>query len=162
MTFCSTNNFLLMKLLPIHCSWGAPISEKRPKSRILHYITKKVDFRNNGFRAKRGAVWRLASWGMAFLLKQLCSRTTFIYHKKFAWERYKTWGVTPGVVDRAADYGHKGPGFESWPHQKSFRDGSCGTEFWQILLHWRLSGAILKGLNTSLEFTTLLEFLSYA
>ena len=22
-------------------------------------------------------------------------------------------GVTPGVVDRAADYGHKGPGFES-------------------------------------------------
>ena len=112
MTFCSKNNFLLMKLLPIHCSWGAPISEKRPKSRILHYITKKVDFRRNGFRAKRGAVWRLVSWGMAFLLKQFCSRTTFVYHKKFEWERYKTYPVQfvrsiapqPGNAERKVGY----------------------------------------------------------
>ena len=93
MTFFSTNNFLLMKLLPIHCSWGAPFSEKRPKLQVTDYITKKVDFRNNGFRAKMRHVWRLASWGMAFLLKQVCSRTTFVYHKKSEWERYKTYPV---------------------------------------------------------------------
>ena len=30
---------------------------------------------------------------MAFLLKQVCSRTTFVYHKKSEWERYKTYPV---------------------------------------------------------------------
>ena len=82
-----------MKLLPIHCSRGSPFSEKRPKLQVTDYITKKVDFRNNGFRAKMRHVWRLASWGMAFLLKQVCSRTTFVYHKKSECERYKTYPV---------------------------------------------------------------------
>ena len=30
---------------------------------------------------------------MAFLLKQVCSKTTFVYHKKSEWERYKTYAV---------------------------------------------------------------------
>ena len=80
--------------MPIYCSWGAPFSEKRPKLQVTDYITKKVDFRNNGFRVKMRHVWRLASWGTAFLLKQVFStRTTFVYHKKSEWERYITYPV---------------------------------------------------------------------
>ena len=129
-----------MKLLPIHCSWGAPFSEKRPKLQVTDYITKKVDFRNNGFRAKMRHVWRLASWGMAFLLKQVCSRTTFVYHKKFEWERYKTY---PVVVKKKFDTKlfcfkirnsnfflyppvgtiKKGPNFRKSQNQKILRDG---------------------------------------
>ena len=30
---------------------------------------------------------------MAYLLKQVFSRTTFVYHKKIVWERYKTYPV---------------------------------------------------------------------
>ena len=82
------------------CSWGVPFSEKTAKiaGHRLHIKQKKVDFRNKGLRAKMRHIWRLASWGMAFLLNQVCSSTTFVYHKKSEWERYKTYLVEASII----------------------------------------------------------------
>ena len=68
--------------------------------------------------------------------------------------------MTPGVVERAADYGHKGPGFESRPHQISFHETRLrhGTLASSVTL--AAQGARFKGLT--LLRLSLLEFLSYA
>ena len=87
MAFSRTNNFLLMKLLSTNYWLRAPTWEKTSKLQVTDYITKKVDFLNNGFRRKGRPLWRLASWEKAFLLKWVCSRTTFAYHKKIGRER---------------------------------------------------------------------------